>query len=1366
MDVRMFRKMKWVNVIVALVFCLNFAFVNPALALRPGSGIKNAEVVAGLGGKDKEKAVELVNAANKLNIQPEILSNFKEVEQGITEPVIAPLQTYVDSINKLPSSTAPSVFGSYLPAGTIDVSDAQLTNFAGVLADYGLQPKGMKVTRLQGELDPNELLKVEGVAPIINISIAQAFGSVPFIGSGPQAKETMDANAVFFSDRSIRNEVDKDHNLAVGILGDEGCRDGSCSLTVFSIYYQGYAQESKSGKDVRKLFNNRAEFDQEIARLEKVGVKVSGGVGDALEVTNGAQDPKGLTSPTNSWSLFALFYNVLQNYNINDNGRVAGVSYNAPTDAGVDPFDLPSVALPKIAKARGIDIDNPVELANFMNHMAVFTLGPRELLKDYEKGATTHRHWKIFKDVQALQQRYPKLKLILTGDGDCAPRIIASLGLKLNFGGEEYLLTEFGRSGANEAHASLLVAQNVPGGQFANRYVSPTNTAADYLSENAVDFTEKEIKEFADQGIPQEVYRAKRTRDAIKGNGLVALTSVTGPDKNLFGDNFAKAIQRVKLNQDDKTGKATTSTFLVTPDGSVFVVTTQFEANDLSRNMAEIKSASPQASDYLGAIAEKKQAKQQFLKDLTGIIEVSSTEVKVLDRELFLKKGLDILAKAAALSKNPDVKAAARRVLLEVAPQFGIKLASDHEFYMAKQHGKWSNITVPAVNGRSTVYLSFKPLFRVAKEDNVGVVKTEVARSEQRYSAQDSYEIVAMSIAAAIKEGWTGLLFVQQDHNQIDKEKYLKGGADRQKEIDARNALFREGISAGQYDIDSDPSTLVDEQALAEVIKVEKELVDQYLETHSELLTNLKGDKQAEGSLRRMLVDEIEMRGDVDKDFLALPEVEAKIKRLEGELYPAMHKLTIEAALNDMREIRKLEKEYGLTKHVSIGIEERHIDNEKHRDYPSTVLGSITLSQSILKVAKAEDLVAHSKISLQTGTMHGIGGTVDFGIYQRHLKYRDRIGVAVFVLHGASTLEKRGFYQMRDGDVGEVHLATEYQKIVFGIIAEYYPELAEKMAVWLEKMMVSDKKLSKYKGLWDKAFAQGKDRKTVIAEILSDSSDMPKEFKGKFKDLVKELSAPFKNELWNLPEGVVQKIDQALYQEFKLIFSQLGVANTKDLIESIMPYNDYPVHLAARPAAMDAVFGKEKVQLELPIFNRGLIVDPGLLPAGGVTEILRIISRLKNQAIVFYGPGAEAMRVLSGESPNILIAANEAEAVKLLVEEKNLAPDSITLVTSTFKKEFETQGIKQKIVATDTMSVLLGLAKSALGINHSPATEQAFAALYSDLEKSGVIPNNENNAKILLESKLSVEEVKIESKVKPTEEQAAVMKDVAMKVGV
>lgn len=1357
---KVFRKMVILSAIISLAVCLSLGFSNTALALRPSSG------------KQIQGLAKLTANAEALGLPINTLSDFETIQQKIAEPVIGPLGAFVGSINQVSSEGKLPVFGANLPAGTIDVDSNQLEGLANVLGQYGLKIKSMKITPVRGNLDPNELLKVDGFKPLFNISVSGAAGSRFFAGEGKGIKELADGNAVFLGDASIRNAVMTDPQLAIGILGDEGKRDNSISLEVGSIYFSGYAQ---GGQEVRKVFATKEEFNAEIQRLKEAGVTVRGLVGDFLEVTNGLQDPKALLEPTNSWNLAALFDDPSSNPFVNDNGRVAGVSFNAPTNAVVDPLDLPSVALPKIAQASGIDIANPEKLADYMNHIAVFTLGPREaaLKKSYEV-SEKHRHQAIFDDVKELQKTYPGLKLILTGDGDAMPRMAASSGLKLSFGGKEYTMVVFGRSGANEAHASRLVAKNISGGQFANTYVSPKHTGDDYRSKDAKSFTEAEIKEFQEMGIPEEVYNTKQTRDAVKGNGVVMMTSVTGANADIFGDNFANLLQRIKVTPTvDKKGEAAISTFVVAPDGSIFVVTTQFEIADLAQAQASIKGASPEAKKYLAAQEEKQQAKEQFLKDLAGIIEVTPTEVKVLDRELFLEKGVDILANAAALSKNPDVKVAAKRVLLEVAPLFGIKLASDHEFYMAKQQGKWKNITVPAVNGRSTVYLSLKPLYRVAKEDNVSVVKTEVARSEQRYSDQDSSEIVSISIAAAIKEGWTGLLFVQQDHNQVNKEKWMKGGADRQKEIDARNTLFREGLLAGQYNIDLDPSTLVDEAALEEIIKTEGEFVNQYLQKHADLLTMLGGDKKAEGSLRRRLVDEIEI-GDVeDKDFLALPDVAAKVKLLREELYPKMHKTSIEVTLSDIRTIRKLEKELGLTKSVSIGIEERHIDNPRHKDFPSTVLGSITLSQSILKAAQAEGLVAHSKISLQTGAMHGVGGVVDFGIYERHVKHADKIGVSVFVQHGASTLEKQDFDKMRAGDVGEVHLATEYQKIVFGIIAQEYPELAEKMAKWLENLMVKDASFAKkFKALWDAAFAQpGKDRKTVIGEILGDSSNMPKELKGKFKDLVKELSAPFKYELWNLPENVRQKIDKALYDEFKLIFGKLGVVDTKELIESIMPYEAYPVHLAPRPAGVNAVFGqKPQAQKALApavaVRSKAVIVDSGLLPVGGVTEILKAFAQLNDAYVVFYGPAAKAMGILSGEGTNIITFENEVQAVAKL-KEMGITPDKIQLVATELKKEFEGTGIKQKIVSSDTASVLLGLTKAITEINDSSKTKNIFTDLYDGLVKAGVIVKNEVSRKSVLDVAVKdAEIVNVESNVKIAEQDAKIIKEVATRVGV
>ncbi|HNQ50802.1 MAG TPA: hypothetical protein PKL03_05130, partial [Candidatus Omnitrophota bacterium] len=755
---------------------------------------------------------------------------------------------------------------------------------------------------------------------------------------------------------------------------------------------------------------------------------------------------------------------------------------------------------------------------------------------------------------------------------------------------------------------------------------------------------------------------------------------------------------------------------------------------------------------------------EQFVQDLAGIVEVTPTEVKVLDKGLFLAKGVSVLANAAALSPSADVKTAAKRIVLEILPQFGIKAASDHEFYMAKQQGKWKNITVPAVNGRSTVFMSFRPMFRVAKEENVGVIKTEVARSEMRYSAQDSAEIVAITGLAAIAEGWTGLLFVQQDHNQIDKDKYKKGGEERQKEIDARNKLFREGIIAGQYNIDLDPSTLVDEDALAEIIKIEGELVAQYQAKHPELLKGIENDDKAMGSLRRRLVDEIEMGDIEDKDFLAQADVVAKINRLATELYPQMHKLSIEATMNDIRTIRKLEKEMGLTQSTSIGIEERHIDNKVHKDFPSTVLGSITLSQSILKLARAEGLVAHSKISLQTGAMHGLGGTVDFGIYERHVRHADKIGVAVFVQHGASTLAKHDFDKMRDGDVGEVHLATEYQKIVFSIVAQEYPELAEKMAQWLEAKMANEQKFKdKYQAFWDAAMAQpGKDRATVIAEILGDSSNLPKDLKGKFKDLVKELSAPFKSELWNLPENVADKIDSALYEEFKLIFGKLGVVNTKDLIEKIMPYDAYPVELTPRPAAVATVFAKKAA------FDSAVVVDPVLVTAGGVTEILKTVAGMQNKAIVFYGPAAQAMKILAKGSSNILTADNEVAAVEQLIKDKGISPAKIRLVTTELKESVKSTGITQKIVsAEDPVGIMFALAKAETENTPVPEAADAFAKLYAAVEKSGVIPVDATaRDKILAVAKMVAETVEMKSNVQVTEDQKKVIEQILTKIGV
>src|SRR5262249_10904736 len=84
----------------------------------------------------------------------------------------------------------------------------------------------------------------------------------------------------------------------------------------------------------------------------------------------------------------------------------------------------------------------------------------------------------------------------------------------------------------------------------------------------------------------------------------------------------------------------------------------------------------------------------------------------------------------------------------------------------------------------------------------------EIARSEIGYTEQRPHEYTAVVLAAALREGFTGPVFIQGDHVQTNAKKY--NSPDREKELDTLRALIREEIAAGFYNTDIDTSTLVD----------------------------------------------------------------------------------------------------------------------------------------------------------------------------------------------------------------------------------------------------------------------------------------------------------------------------------------------------------------------------------------------------------------------------------------------------------------------------------------------------------------------------------------------------------------------------
>src|SRR2546426_10793023 len=155
----------------------------------------------------------------------------------------------------------------------------------------------------------------------------------------------------------------------------------------------------------------------------------------------------------------------------------------------------------------------------------------------------------------------------------------------------------------------------------------------------------------------------------------------------------------------------------------------------------------------------------------------------------------------------PDEREQARWLIWESGREAGVRPASIPALYLARGRGGVPPFTTPAMNIRVLSYASARAVFRAAKRLDVGALICEIARSEIGYTEQRPAEYVAVMTAAALREGFTGPLFIQGDHVQVNAKKYA---VDPETELQAIRTLVDEELHAGFYNIDVDTSTLVD----------------------------------------------------------------------------------------------------------------------------------------------------------------------------------------------------------------------------------------------------------------------------------------------------------------------------------------------------------------------------------------------------------------------------------------------------------------------------------------------------------------------------------------------------------------------------
>jgi fructose/tagatose bisphosphate aldolase len=408
-------------------------------------------------------------------------------------------------------------------------------------------------------------------------------------------------------------------------------------------------------------------------------------------------------------------------------------------------------------------------------------------------------------------------------------------------------------------------------------------------------------------------------------------------------------------------------------------------------------------------------------------------------------KNVDEMVQELSLAEGFDNKKRIADEILELAYKEGVYPSSIHELYIARGREGFGGFTVPAINLRTMTYDLARAIFRAAEKINAGAFIFEIAKSEMGYTDQPPVEYAAVCLAAALREGYQGPVFIQGDHFQLNAKKFNENP---KKETDGMKDLIEHAIEAGFYNIDIDSSTLVD---------LSKPTVDEQQEAN----------------------------------------------------YSVCAELT-----NFIRKIQPKGIE------ISVGGEIGEVGSENST--PEELRAYMSGYQKKLGQGNA----GLSKVSIQTGTSHGgvvlPDGTIakvklDFDTLKNLSKIaRDEFDMAGAVQHGASTLPSEAFGKFTEAETAEVHLATEFQNMIYDS-NDFPAELREKAYTWIKENMASERK----KGQTEEQFIY-KSRKKALG--------------------------PFKKEILNIPAAKRERIAGEVESKFEFLFQKLNIRDTKPLV--------------------------------------------------------------------------------------------------------------------------------------------------------------------------------------------------------------------------
>jgi fructose/tagatose bisphosphate aldolase len=202
------------------------------------------------------------------------------------------------------------------------------------------------------------------------------------------------------------------------------------------------------------------------------------------------------------------------------------------------------------------------------------------------------------------------------------------------------------------------------------------------------------------------------------------------------------------------------------------------------------------------------------------------------------------------------------------------------------------------------------------------------------------------------------------------------------------------------------------------------------------------------------------------------------------------------------------------------------------------------------QLRKRGEHVGISKISVQTGTAHGgfVGADgkprmdvqIDLeALHELSSVARRDYGLAGAVQHGASTLPPSAFDAFPKAGACEIHLATDFQNMVYDH-PQFPAELKAEMYAWLQDNAAEERK----------------------------PNDTEQQFLYKAR---KKAIGPFKAQLWTMGDDVKAALGQSLEERFAFLMKQLNVGGTAAAVKQFVTAPAIPF---SREAELQAAAGK------------------------------------------------------------------------------------------------------------------------------------------------------------------------------------------------